>query len=323
METKIINISEKLIGKRLDVALTEVCGDISRSFVQKLIKEGKVKLDGVLVSDYSKKILKFCVAELNFEDDIDESDIPVAQDIPIKIVYEDEYLIVVDKPFGMVCHPSLGHKDKTLVNAVMWHCKESGESLSDFGGSDRLGIVHRLDKDTSGLIVIAKNNEVHRKLSEMFAKSKGDKITRKYICFVFNTPSPKEGRIDTLITRNSRLRQQYCVSEDQGKRSITIYKTLNIKYITSTKSICMLECELLTGRTHQIRVHMKHIGCPIIGDKVYSKKKIEHTYPKIVSDFERQALHSRELCFVHPITFRRMSFSSDLPKDLMQIYALF
>lgn len=315
-------LKDEHIGKRFDIAISDVVGDeFSRSEIQNFIKNEKIYINGEILKSASKKVLdKFCI-EIFLDDTRDIESFPDPQNIPIDIVYEDEYLIVIDKPYGMVCHPSIGHIDNTLVNAIMWHTKDKG--LSDIGGMSRPGIVHRLDMDTSGLIIIAKNNEIHRKLSDMFQNYKGERIIRKYLCYTFNTPDPKSGTIDTFIIRHPKLRQQYCVSNTNGKQAITIYKTIKNKYITSTKSISLIECELLTGRTHQIRVHMKHIGCPIIGDKVYSKKKIEHTYPDIIKNFHRQALHSYYIMFIHPITSKTIELFSEIPNDMKNIDMIF
>jgi 23S rRNA pseudouridine1911/1915/1917 synthase len=179
--------------------------------------------------------------------------------------------------------------------------------------------VHRLDKDTSGLMIVAKSNEAHRILSSGLAKKKGGGITRKYRCFTIGAMRSQNCKIETFIQRDHKDRQKYTVSESFGKKAITLCKVLKTTYITSTKPISLIECELFTGRTHQIRVHMKHVGCPIIGDPIYGKFKIENVYPNIVRNFKRSALHSYYLEFIHPITGQHLSFESNFPSDMEEL----
>ena len=310
-----LEITDNEIGKRIDVAISDLISNFSRSKVQKMIKDGNVSLNGVVISDPSKKITETCLVEIEeTEPEYDYEVIP--EQIDLDIVYEDEFIVVVNKKAGMVCHPAPGHKAGTLVNAIAYHFKDS---LSDVGGLTRPGIVHRLDKDTSGLMLIAKTNEAHMAFADLFANEKGNLIKRKYTCFVFGIPSPKVGRIDTFITRHPKNRQMYTTHETNGKHAVTLYEVEKSKYFTSTKAISKINCELLTGRTHQIRVHMKHIGHNIIGDEVYGKSKIEATYPEIAKHFPRQALHSKVLEFQHPFTKQWMIFEAELPKDMKQL----
>lgn len=316
-----IQISEEFVGKRSDVTLLELTSNISRAKLQKLIKSGNVLVNAVLLESCSQKIT--CPSEaIITNEDIEEDDYEIIpEDLPLDIVFEDEHIVVINKAAGMVCHPAPGNRTGTLVNAISYHFKHS---LSNISGKHRPGIVHRLDKDTSGVMIIAKTNLAHVAFAEMFAKEKGNAIKRKYTCFVFGIPKERIGRIENFITRHPRFRQEYTTSETSGKKSITLYETVSSVYFTSTKAISRVHCELLTGRTHQIRVHMKHIGNHIIGDGVYGRKgKIEPTYPKEVAHFGRQALHSQEVDFIHPFTKQTLSFEAPLPPDLIKLQELF
>ena len=310
-----IQITEDYIGKRIDTAISELSENISRAQVQKLIKNQDILVDGLPIINSSRKITEIC--EVSIMSDIKSGDDDyeiLAEDIPLEILFEDEYVIVINKPAGMVCHPAPGHRSGTLVNAIMY---KFNNSLSNVGGKLRPGIVHRLDKDTSGVMLVAKTNESHNAFAELFAREKGRLIQRKYTCFVFGVPFEKNGKIETFIMRHPKNRQLYTTSETSGKLAITLYEVDGSVYFTSTKSISKINCELLTGRTHQIRVHMKHMGHHIIGDPVYGKAKIENTYPEEVQKFSRQALHSRELSFCHPFTKEQLSFEAQLPDDLV------
>ncbi len=298
-----ISISDAFVGTRLDKAIAESSfGKFSRTLVKSLIKDGLVTVNGDLC--FPDQIVKYsCEVEVNF---LEKPITLEAENIPIDIVFEDDDIIVVNKEAGIVCHPAPGHFTGTLVNALLWHCK----TLPIDGENLRPGLVHRLDKDTSGLIVIAKTYNAMKKLREYFANKNDNLILRKYICICYGIPKEKDGIIKTLITRDKKNRQLFTVSQDFGKLAITKYKTLKSHYITSTKAISQIECTLLTGRTHQIRVHMKHIGCPIIGDQLYGK---------IVYDMQRTALHSYSMSFIHPVTNLKLSFTSDLPNDIYQL----
>ncbi len=315
----IIEITDFTAEKRIDVAISELAPEFSRTKIQKLIIAKKVICNNDIVLDASKKITAPCLIEI--EDCAPEYDYEIIPEkIYLNIVYEDEFILVVNKPAGMVCHPAPGHKSGTLVNAVAYHCNNH---LSTVGGTMRPGIVHRLDKGTSGLMLVAKTNEAHVAFADLFANEKGNLIKRKYTCFVYGVPNPKSGKIETFITRHPRNRQMFIAHASSGKRSVTLYNVEKSVYFTSTKAISKVTCELLTGRTHQIRVHMKHIGCNIIGDQMYGKSKIEHTYPEIIRDFPRQALHSQMLEFQHPFTHEWLSFSVELPDDMQEIEETF
>ncbi len=310
-----LEITPEKLGKRIDIVISDLISDSSRSRIQKLIKDGKVLLSGESITDPSKKISEIGIIEID-ECETENNYEITPEAIDLKVVFEDEYIVIIDKAAGMVCHPAPGHRSGTLVNAITHHFKNS---LSDIGGKTRAGIIHRLDKDTSGLILIAKTNAAHAAFANLFANEKGNLIKRKYTCFVFGIPSPKSGKIETFITRHPKNRQMFAVHESRGKLAITLYETKKSKYFTSTKAISKIDCELLTGRTHQIRVHMKHIGHNIIGDPVYGKNKVEAIYPQIIREFPRQALHSRILEFQHPFSKQWMIFESDLPEDMKKL----
>lgn len=314
-----IEISAEFIGKRIDSAISELIDDISRTTLQKLIKNEKVLINGRILNTPSQKITQQCSIDIIDSEITPDYDI-IPENIDLDILYEDEYIIVINKPAGLVCHPAPGHKTGTLVNAIVYHFKNN---LSNINGILRTGIVHRLDKDTSGVMLIAKTNEAHMAFAELFANEKGKSIKRKYICYVFGSPKEKQGKIETFINRHPKNRQIYTVSENSGKIAITLYNTKQVKYITSTKCISKVGCELLTGRTHQIRVHMKYMGNPIIGDQTYGKSKIESFYPDIIRNFSRQALHSKELFFIHPFFKKEMNFIAEESEDLKNLNILF
>ena len=313
-----IEIKDSGIGKRVDAAISELLPELSRTKVQKLIKAQKVTCNDALVVDASKKIVVPCIVEIaDYELDYDYKIIP--EKIDLNIVYEDEFIIVINKSAGMVCHPAPGHKSGTLVNAIAYYYRNQ---LSDIGGAMRPGIVHRLDKDTSGLMLIAKTNEAHMSFANLFANEKGNLIQRKYVCFVFGIPSPRNGTVETFITRHPRNRQMFIAHNSIGKKAITLYEVEKSIYCTSKNAISKVNCELLTGRTHQIRVHMKYIGCNIIGDKMYGRLKVAPTYPEIVRNFSRQALHSNVLEFQHPFTQKWLHFEANLPEDMQKLEQL-
>ena len=233
-----------------------------------------------------------------------------AQDIPLTIVFEDEHLLVVDKPAGLVVHPAAGNLDGTLVNALLHHC---GGSLSGIGGVARPGIVHRIDKDTSGLLVVAKTNVAHEGLARQFA---AHSIDRRYLAIVNGIPKAKEGTIDAPLARSAANRKKIAIVEGRrGKRAVTHWKRLNV-----LKDAALVECRLETGRTHQVRVHMASIGHPLVGDPVYGRAG--KTHGKILKElqFHRQALHAAELGFIHPATKHRLSFSSPMPPDMQELF---
>ena len=236
----------------------------------------------------------------------------------IDIIYEDNDLLVLNKPAGIVIHPGAGNYDNTIVNALVNHC---GKSLSNIGGELRPGIVHRIDKDTSGLVVVAKNNFSHENLSNQFNKHSIDRI---YELMVWGKLRPQFGKIETLITRSSRNRQLMEVGVTKGKKAITNYKTLEVFESDKTPTLSLVECKLETGRTHQIRVHMSHKGNNILGDKKYTKKfkklkNIDQNLEKLIYNLNRQFLHAKVLGFIHPKSRKKLRFTSILPNDLMVI----
>ena len=306
-------------GKRLDIFLAENIKQFTRSFLKKLIEDEQVKLNNQVLLTPSTKV--------KFKDKIevtivknDESNI-VPKKIDLNIVYEDKDILVIDKPRGMVVHPGAGNYENTLVNALLYKFKKN---LSDINGALRPGIVHRIDKETSGLLVIAKNNFAHANLGDQFSKHT---IKRKYLCLSWGVVRPLKGKVSTLITRNKKNRQLMTVSDINGKKAITNYKTLKVFNIKDIPKISLIECELETGRTHQIRVHLKYKGTSLLGDKQYGKKNIK--FKKINDEFFRklnklsgQALHAKTIGFVHPKTKKWMNFNSVLPDDFKKILDL-
>ncbi|MCB2048224.1 MAG: RluA family pseudouridine synthase [Novosphingobium sp.] len=290
-------------GQRLDKALAEASG-LSRQRVQALMAEGRVTLGGKPASQTSLKLAggeAFAIA-------VPEA-APAeasAQDIPLPIVYEDEHLIVVDKPAGLVVHPAAGNPDGTLVNALLHHCKGQ---LSGIGGVARPGIVHRIDKDTSGLLVVAKTDVAHEGLAAQFADHS---IVRSYRAVVAGHPAPPAGTVTGAIGRSSRDRKKMAlVEEGRGKHAVTHYRT-----IRTLGQASLVECRLETGRTHQVRVHMSSIGHPLLGDPVYGRSSGRFRPALTAANFSRQALHATELGFVHPVTQERLHFVSEIPADM-------
>ena len=275
---------------RLDKYLASELEDVTRSYVQMLIKEGNVLVNGktekanYILKD--KDVIDVAIKEL------EEVDI-VAQDIPLDIVYEDSDIIVVNKPAGMVVHPGAGNYQDTLVNALMYHCHD----LSGINGEIRAGIVHRIDKDTSGLLVACKNDFAHRNLSIQFSEKQ---VTKKYIAICSGIIPHNLGKIDAPIARDPKNRQQMSIQEN-GKVAIT-----NFKVIERFKKHTLIEVLLETGRTHQIRVHMKYIGYPVLGDPIYG-------YRSEVDNEHGQYLHAQELSFIHPRSGERLTFNAPLP----------
>ena len=287
------NADEK---QRLDSYITLKDNELSRSMVQKLLEDEKILVNG----NKTKASYKVQLGD-KIEIQIEEpKEIKLqAQDIPIEVVYEDKDIIVVNKPKGLVVHPANGNPDGTLVNAIMAICKDS---LSGIGGELRPGIVHRLDKDTSGLLIVAKNDKAHINMSEQI---KDRKVSKTYIALVRGTISENEATIKMPIARSTRDRKKMAVSKN-GKEAITHFEVLN-RYTTSKASYTLLEVKIDTGRTHQIRVHMAEIGHPVIGDTVYSNGKNEFG---IVG----QCLHAKKLEFIHPITEKEMSLEAEIPE---------
>lgn len=284
-----IKVNEEDKGLRIDSFLAN-SSDLSRSQIQKLIEEGRVLVNNeTTVSRYKVNPGDFITAEYLEQTPTDIK----PKDIALDIVYEDEDLIVINKPKGLVVHPAAGNYDNTLVNALLYHCKE----LSDINGYYRPGIVHRIDKDTSGLLVCAKNNAAHAALS---AQLQDKTCFRKYYAIVNGIIDNNEGIINAPIGRSSKDRQKMEVTDKNSKEAITEFKVLQ-----RLSSTCLVECELKTGRTHQIRVHMAFIKHPVLNDSKYSKKTIDET---------GQYLHAYYLSFIHPKTNERMEFVTDMPE---------
>jgi len=295
----------KLAGQRLDKTLTQLLPEFSRARIQALIKQGLVARGDKVVKDASAKVKEDEVYTIHMPPP--EPAVPAAQKIPLKIVYEDDDLLVIDKPVGMVVHPAPGHHDATLVNALLAHC---GKSLSGIGGVARPGIVHRLDRDTSGLMVVAKNDAAHQALSRQFADRT---LSRTYHALIWGTPAPRAGIIEAPVGRSPRDRKKMAVTA-KGKKAVTHYKVLE-----SFAQVSLVECRLATGRTHQIRVHFSHQKHPVVGDPTYGKRKMGKDMPKILQDFPRQALHAVELRFLHPRSGILMQFQSNPPRDIMNL----
>jgi 23S rRNA pseudouridine1911/1915/1917 synthase len=305
INTQEVTAAEKNL--RLDKFLALRLPELSRSRIQHLITDGNVASDDIIISDNSYKVKIGDSYQITVPP-AQEAE-PQAENISLDIVYEDDDLLVVNKPAGMTVHPAAGAYTGTLVNALLYHCRDN---LSGIGGVKRPGIVHRIDKDTSGLLVVAKNDLAHQGLSTQFAEHS---IERTYFAVVYGTPNPLNGRIEGNIGRSNSDRKKMAVVENGGKPAITNYKTLR-----SFKRIAALvQCNLETGRTHQIRVHLSTMGNALIGDKVYVKNKktlLPAAAKQIIGEFPRQALHAKSLGFIHPRSKKFMSFDSLLPDDM-------
>lgn len=289
----VFEILPEMEGERIDKCISNYLEDLSRSYIQKIIKDGNVFVnDAAVKANYKVKTddkVRFVIP------DCVEPDIP-AQDIPLDILYEDADILIVNKPKNMVVHPAPGHYEGTLVNAVMYHCK--GE-LSGINGVMRPGIVHRIDKDTTGSVIICKNDEAHNAIAELL---KTHDITRKYRAIVYGNVKDDNGTIDAPIGRHPNDRKKMAVNEKNGRRAVTHYQVLE-----RFGSYTYIECQLETGRTHQIRVHMASIGHPLLGDTVYSSRKAPF-------HLEGQVLHAMTIGFVHPGSSRYVEFEAPLPE---------
>ncbi len=311
-ETFLIKVEEENAGIRLDKFLSLRFSDISRSRLQQLIDGGNVFLFDKKISDSSRKI-KSGDEYMIIVPPAEEAE-PEPEDIALDIVFEDDDLLVINKPAGMTVHPAAGAYSHTLVNALLFHCKGS---LSGIGGVKRPGIVHRIDKDTSGLLVVAKNDFSHNFLSEQFAEHS---IERTYLAFVYGNPNPLKGTIEGNIGRSSADRKKMALVQTGGKSAVTNYQTTEL----FKRAAALVQCNLETGRTHQIRVHLSSIGNALIGDKVYIKNhksslQIPQAIKTKINAFPRQALHAKSLGFIHPRTKKFMQFDSELPADLQDL----
>ena len=311
-----LTVNDDNQNKRVDFFISSIKKDISRSKIKILIEKGFLKINNIKILEPSKRI------KLN---DKIQLELPESKKLEIKpykyklnIVYEDNDILVINKPSGLVVHPGAGNTDNTLVNALIHYDKKN---LSSLNGELRPGIVHRIDKDTSGLLVVAKNDFAHAHLSKQFSEHT---IERKYILLVWGKLRPQAGKIKTFITRSSKNRQLMTVSLSKGKFAITNYKTIELFENENSPTLSLLECKLETGRTHQIRVHMTYKGNPILGDRSYKKKlkqlkNIDEELNKIITKFNRQCLHAKSLGFKHPITNKNLFFETELPKDINEI----
>jgi 23S rRNA pseudouridine1911/1915/1917 synthase len=308
---------------RLDRLLARAWTDLSRSRLQALIKGGHVAVDGAAASDPAAKIS--VGAEITLQVPPAAPAEPQGEDIHLVVVHEDQDVIVIDKPAGLVVHPAAGHERGTLVNALIAHC---GESLSGIGGVKRPGIVHRLDKDTSGLMVVAKNDRAHASLAAQFADhGRSGPLERAYLALVWGVPDPKRGTVTTDLGRSSHNREKMAVvPKGRGREAITHYLTEESFDQAEGGAIASLvRCTLETGRTHQIRVHMAHRGHPLLGDPLYGtgfKTKANRLQPhakQALVNLGRQALHAAVLGFEHPASGKPMRFESPLPADLAKL----
>ena len=303
-------------GKRIDIFLSEKIKDVTRSNIKKVIISKGVFINNTLVKSQSKKIKDKDIVKIVFKQEDNKFILPSKK--KVDIVYEDEDLIIINKPQGMVVHPGAGNKVDTLVNILVGNYKKK---LSTLGGSSRPGIVHRIDKDTSGLLVIAKNNFTHSNLGTQFSKHS---VKRKYVALVWGILRPLKGTIKTFITRSKKNRQLMVADEFKGKKAITKYSIKKVYNLKDIPKISLIEFELETGRTHQIRVHMIYKGTSLLGDQKYKKKnmkfkKIDKTFEQLLNSFDGQVLHASTLGFVHPKNSKKMEFKSKLPSKFEEL----
>ncbi len=298
-------------GERLDRLLAANLAGLSRTRLKHLVEGGQVTMDGATITDPSMRVKPGQSFTVRLPEAV--ADKPAPQAMDLSIVYEDSHLLVIDKPAGLVVHPAPGNLDRTLVNALLAHC---GDSLAGIGGVKRPGIVHRLDKDTSGLMVVAKNDLAHAALTADFA---AHRITRAYQALVWGVPQPRQGEIAGRIGRSPRNRKKMAVLREGGKPAVTRYRVLQ-----SFRDVAALvECRLATGRTHQIRVHMTEKGHPLIGDQTYGNSRSPARLKALpaallaeISTFPRQALHAVVIGFNHPATGEYLEFTSSVPPDI-------
>jgi len=315
--TKLL-ITEEDAGSRLDIVLTKLLPELTRSNLKKIIELNQVKINNIIINSPSKKLKNNDNIEINL---IPEQEIKIEPyKTKLNIVFEDKDILVINKPAGMVVHPGAGNYTETLVNALIYKYKK----LSDLNGSTRPGIVHRIDKETSGLLVVAKNNKAHAHLGKQF---NDHSIARTYQALVWGVLRPLSGRIETLIGRSRKNRQLMSVTEITGKKAVTNYSTLKVFDIKDIPKISFVECQLETGRTHQIRVHMAYKGNSLLGDQQYGKKnlkfkKLNEEFAEKLKVLNRQALHAKNLGFIHPTTNKFINFESELPTDFKKILNL-
>ena len=311
-------------GQRLDRVMAVRAEGLSRSRLQALIRAGADNLGGRPVADPGHKLKAGDHIVLRLPEPVAAA--PAGEDIPLSIAFEDDDLIVIDKPAGLVVHPAAGHAGGTLVNALIAHC---GDSLSGIGGVKRPGIVHRLDKDTSGLLVVAKTDRAHQGLSEQFAAHGRDgRLHRRYVAIVWGVPAPRIGRVEAALARSTQNRTKIAVAKVGGREAITHYAVEETFTDADGKPVAARVALVLeTGRTHQIRVHMAHIGHPVIGDATYaagfkaSARRLLPDAQASIAQLHRQALHAAELGFEHPVTGKTLRCASPVPADMAALIA--
>ncbi len=303
--------------ERLDKAMALLVPDISRTRARQLIEGGCVSLQGKTIEDATYRVKPDQVFAIHFPNATPSEMQPA--DIALNVVYEDDDMLIINKPAGLTVHPGAGNHQDTLANALLTHC---GDSLSGIGGVERPGIVHRIDKDTSGLLVVAKHDVAHRHLAEQLATRT---LKRSYLAVCWGVPNVREGMIEANIGRSTRDRKKMAVVKEGGKTATTHYKVVQ----RFGDLACLVACELETGRTHQIRVHMTHLGHPLIGDASYGSSHAKFlrkcdgaTHDFIKEDFNRQALHAAKLRLIHPVSGEEMSFEAPLPDELEQLLGL-
>lgn len=316
-----ITVSAEEAGDRIDRFLSLKIGEFSRSRYKTLVKEGQAAANGVTILEPNYRV--------KLDDEISiivpepEDPVPKPENIPLNVIYEDDSLIVIDKLPGMVVHPAAGNWNGTLINALIFHC---GDSLSGIGGVRRPGIVHRIDKETSGIMVVAKTDRAHVHLSEQFAVHGRDgRMERAYQAIIWGAPARRKGIVDAPLGRKHMNRQKMAVVEG-GKHAITHYQILEtLPPAAEIPRASLVRCVLETGRTHQIRVHMAHIGHPLLGDETYgshfaaSARNLPEDAQHLLSKLDRQALHAGHLGFEHPVTGEAMRFDSELPADIARL----
>lgn len=305
-------IPVNLEGMRLDKALCELCLNVSRSRIQKAIKDCHIKVNMQIINDSATKVKENDIIDVSI---LESATLEMTSaNINLDIMYEDDDLIVINKPVGLTVHPGAGNHQDTLVNALLHHSK----SLSNIGGEERPGIVHRLDKDTSGLMVVAKNNDAHVSLSSQIETRS---LVRKYKALVWGIINPATGTIKANIGRNKIARQKMSVMKVGGKTALTHYRT---EAIFLNGLISLVECTLETGRTHQIRVHLSHIKHSVVGDQTYgnNSRKVQALPQELqesFKNFKHQALHSYYIAFSHPVTSHILEFTADFPEDIKRL----
>ncbi len=319
-EVHTIAVGTEETGERIDRLLAARLAPLSRTRIQRLVTEGRVENGARVVGDTAERVNAGDVLTLRVPAAAPAE--PVAEDIPLNIAFEDDQLIVIDKPAGLVVHPAPGHWSGTLVNALLHHC---GDSLSGIGGVKRPGIVHRLDKDTSGLLVVAKTDRAHKMLAKQFADhGRTGELDRAYLAFIWGVPEAR-GSVDAPIDRHPSSRIKMAVRQS-GRQAITHWRLKEtFPDIAGAPLASLVECQLETGRTHQIRVHMAHIGHPLMGDEVYGMgfrtklSRLPEGARAALGSLGRQALHAARLGFAHPTTGKIMSFESPLPQALSEL----